>query len=211
VASLVLFASKSRSSAGEIVLTFDDIPAYTGNNIDDVIREQYSSLGVHFNDDGRAGGIVRAGISNGDPGNWKLEGTNGPNFLGQNIYGLTGIIDFDMPIYGFSVDAAEGNAPGLVDLVFDAYGPGGLLETETASSPVGIWTTIAFSTKSGITHIDFHSNSDYGLDNMRFSTTPLPEPSTWLLATIGAGGLWFVGRRPRVAKQLLQRTVMQSA
>ena len=80
-------AATSRLSLAETVITFDDIPAYQGNDINDVIREEYAHLGVHFNSDGRHSGIVRLGISQGDPGNWKLEGTNGPQFLGHNSHG----------------------------------------------------------------------------------------------------------------------------
>ena len=107
------------SSAGLTTLSFEDIPSYGGNSLSDVIREEYAHLGIHFNSDGRHSRIVRKGVSQGDPGNWDLEGTNGPQFLGQNSYGYTGLIEFDMSISGIRVDAAEGHS-GVRDLTFEA-------------------------------------------------------------------------------------------
>ena len=95
--------------AKSTTLRFDDLPAKDDNNTSDVIREEYSGFGVHFNSDGRHGGIVRAGVANGDPGNWDLDGTNGPYFLGHNSFGRTGRIEFDFPVSNFLVDAARGS------------------------------------------------------------------------------------------------------
>jgi len=172
---------------GQIVLTFDDIPSHTGNDTGDVIRTEYADLGVHFNGDGRHSGIVR---QNGptDPGNWDLTGTNGPQFLGHNSYGQTGVIEFDMPISFFQVDAAEGHS-GVFNLTFEAYDDTGLLEAVTLPSTVPeVWETITLSS-TGITRIEYHSQDAFGLDNMRF----IPEPATLLL--LGLGGLILRKRR----------------
>ena len=168
-------------SAG-VVIDFDDVAAHQSNSIDDVIREQYAHLGVHFNTDGRHSGIVRVGVSQGDPGNWDLEGTSGPQFLGHNSSGRTGSIEFDMPISGFQVDAAEGHA-GVIDLTFEAYDATGLLEAVTLERTAQeVWETITLQA-SGITRIEYHSQNDFGLDNIRF----VPEPAT--VALLGMGTL----------------------
>jgi hypothetical protein len=172
-ACTVLATSCPTSRAQSVILRFDDLPAKTGNALSDVIREQYSAFGVHFNVDGRAGGIVRAGIANGDPGNWNLNGTNGPNFLGHNSLGLTGTIDFDVPVYNFAVDAAWGHGT-LSGFTVKAFGPGGLLETQTVSSPATVWRTVALSATS-ITRIEYQASTNFGLDNIHFTT--IPEPS----------------------------------
>jgi len=180
---------------GETVLTFDDIPAYEGNNIDDVLREEYAHWGVHFNSDNRHSGIVRGGESNGDPGNWDLDGTNGPQFLGHNSSGRTGQIDFDLPMERFQVDAASGHSP-LTNVTFDAYGKNGLLESVTLESSIpGEWKTISLSV-SGITRIEYSSPSNFGLDNMRF-TPIVPEPSTFILLTTGLSALGLIVCRRR--------------
>lgn len=169
------------ASAGVITLTFDDIPAHTGNESSEVIREDYAHLGVHFNSDQRHGGIVRGGLSNGDPGNWDLEGTNGPQFLGHNSFGYTGLIEFDMPVSQFKVDAASGHA-SLTNLTFDAYIGNTLVESVTlAHSPEEVWTTIELSAV-GITRIEYRASRAYGLDNLRF----IPEPASAAMLLIGS-------------------------
>ena len=40
----------------------------------------------------------------------------------------------------------------------------------------------------------------FGLDDIKFSTLPIPEPSTWALRSFGLGGLfWTLRRRKAVA------------
>jgi hypothetical protein len=179
VVAILVLGISGRASA-TIVLTFDDVPAHDGNDINDVIREDYAHIGVHFNSDGRHSGIVRMGLSQGDPGGWLLEGTNGPQFLGHNFHGRTGLIEFDMPISGFQVDAAEGYY-GVEDLTFEAYDTIGLLESVTLSSTLpGIWETITLSA-TRITRIEYYSGSNFALDNMQF----VPEPAALGLLALG--------------------------
>ena len=172
-----------------VILTFDDVSAYEGNNIDDVLREEYAHLGVHFNSDGRHSGIVRGGESNGDPGNWDLDGTNGPQFLGHNWWGVTGMIEFDLPIEQFQIDVA------FTSVTFDAERDSGLLESVASQSlDRGEWQTISLSV-SGITRIEYSSRSVFGLDNMRF--TAIPEPSALILLTTGLSALGLIVYRKR--------------
>jgi hypothetical protein len=185
--------------AAETVLTFDNIAAHDGNNLTDVIREDYSSLGVHFNSDGRHSGIVRLGISQGDPGSWRLEGSNGPQFLGHNNYGRTGLITFDAPVEHFRIDAAHGSV-GVRNLTFTAYGSSGLLEQVTlAQTSPGAWATISL-TSTGITRIEYTSPSNFGLDNMRFEPVSVPEPGTFALLAAGGVGLTGWARKRRRAR-----------
>jgi len=185
-ATVLILGIGATAAYGQVVLTFDDIPAHEGNNIEDVIREEYAHFGVHFNGDGRHSGIARLGLSQGDPGNWNLEGSNGPQFLGHNSYGRTGLIEFDMPIWAFRVDAARGH-DGITDLTFEAYDATGLLEVVTLPSTAPqVWETISLSA-TGITRIEYHSPENFGLDNMQF----VPEPATVLLVGLGSLTLFY--------------------
>jgi hypothetical protein len=188
---------------GGTVITFDDVPAIRlGNNLSDVIREEYAGLGVHFNRDGRFSGIVRMGLSQGDPGNWDLEGSNGPQFLGHNVYGRTGLIEFDWPVMSFKIDAAHAHDVGVQNLTFRAYDATGLLESVTLPSSVpGVWQTISLSA-AGITRIEYSSGQSFALDNMVFA--PVPEPSTLALLSVGSLGLLaYVWRRRKHLAYLL--------
>ena len=74
--SSALAAVLLSSSATAAVITFDEFAADDANGA--IPAARYSSLGVTFvgTDDGSTWG----GNSNGNPGNWGIEGTNGAIF-----------------------------------------------------------------------------------------------------------------------------------
>jgi len=124
------------------------------------------------------GYIVWGGNSNGDPGNWNLEGTNGPAFLGHNsASSLTGPtinfagtqeqVTFDVGVpnsFSFTLEVTPVNS-GIVGATqsFALAGNGG---------PDGVWTTIALEGPLDEVRIAFQAGTAsgifYGIDNLNF-------------------------------------------
>ncbi len=164
------------------VIRFDEFPAdNTGGALP---AARYSSLGVTFvtTDDGGTIG----GIANGDPGNWKLNGTNGPIFSGFNgdSYSLTML--FNNPATGFSLDVSrsEGSAAGDT-FTLAGYRLGSLVDSKTVTlGNINTWTTVLLNgivdeTRWSGQGAGFHP---FGVDNVRW--TNIPEPSAAVLAML---------------------------
>jgi hypothetical protein len=102
------------SNAGSI--DFDDLPA--ANNGQQTLAEEYAHLGVHFvtTDDG----ATWSGISNGDPGGWKVEGTEGPTFAGFDGTSYSFAAVFESPVTEVQLDVARA-AGGTHLLYFDDF------------------------------------------------------------------------------------------
>ena len=82
-------------------------------------------------------------------------------------------------------DAAQTNS-----VAFDASGT---LYAASVGGPDGDGYIFDFPAAGGSSTF-----ASFGLDDPEsIAFAPVPEPSTWLLATFGVGGLWFVRRRSR--------------
>jgi hypothetical protein len=171
------------ATAGTIVLTFDDLPVspccvFVGAQVGD----QYAAQGVHFalTDFG-----VIAGLSNGDSGNWGLEGTNGPNSDGFNFrtgYSMT--LTFSTPVSGFSMDFARANSSLRTNVfTIEALSHTAGLESHTIPfGDVNQWQTVTLA-EPNIYSLTFSSSSGpngltgaFGVDNLRFQTPDAPPP-----------------------------------
>ena len=157
-------------------IRFDDIPAFSKP------LEQYSGLGFHFSN---AGYGVALGMSNGDTGNWQLNGTDGPNFLGFVPYyspsGLAQTITLDLPATNFSLDVSKAYSGSYSSFTFtlDAFDAGHtLVGTQTVTlSTVNTWLTVSVAA-AAITEIGFSSSQLFGVDHLQFTqTTAVPEPA----------------------------------
>ncbi len=135
---VLVLALATPALAGTI--TFDELPSRN----DDAQRlgEEYAAFGVHFhtNNDGS----TWAGIAGGDPGDWGIEGTNGPAFAGFNgaSYGLTAT--FDAPVAGVRLDVASSQGTTHdSDFTLEGYRNGILVErVSTPIGQVGDWVTV---------------------------------------------------------------------
>jgi hypothetical protein len=172
--------------ASPITLTFDDLTAGTQ------VGNQYAADGVNFSltDNG-----IQVGLANGDPGNWGVNGDNGPYFDGVNgtpAYGDT--LTFLSPVSNFSVDSSRTNGSAAGDqLTVSAFAGATLLGSQTITfGSVNTWTTVSLAL-SGITSVTIQGSGSgfhpFGIDNIVYTqgASTVPEPASAGLALIGAG------------------------
>jgi hypothetical protein len=110
------------------------------------LTSEYLDLGVTFEttDDGSVWG----GLSNGNPGTWGLEGTNGPAFLGFNGASYSATMLFDVPVSEFSLDMAPSGGWSMAEDLFtlEGYLDGALVD-QVSLPPLGFatWMTVALA------------------------------------------------------------------
>lgn len=189
---LALFIGAVASAQAQVTITFDDISAGSQP------AEQYASRGVHFSSG--SFGVV-AGIANGDPGNWSLNGTAGPYFLGFNgnpSYGAT--VTFDSAVPTVSVDVSRSNGSSGGDtFTLTAFSGATQVATQTLSlASINVWqTATVFS--SSITSVQFLGSGGgfhpYGLDNLQIGTQAIPESSTYVMLALGLVAVGWSRRR----------------
>jgi hypothetical protein len=160
--------------------------------------------------------FLLVGLANGDPGNWGMEGSNGPKLLGiSGDFGSRGqnytgpgdteyaAIDFTVPntttpnVVNVSFDVLERSSGSSTFATFFGLKNGSLVTTITPTlSAVTIdgyseqMATVSFS---GIDEIRFNTTIYGGVDN--FVISPVPEPSTLALAGLSGLGLLVFRRR----------------
>lgn len=186
--------------AGADTINFDEFPA-TNNNVP--LTVLYAGMGVTFGTDNSG---TWGGNSNGDPGNWDLEGTNGPQFLGNNGLnnGSTYVtsIFFATSVANVSVDVSRsnGSSPGQT-LTASAFDGATLLGSTTVTlGPINTWTTISLMFE-GIDSVILDGSqtgfSPYGVDDLNFNVSAaVPEPASLTLLLVGT--LFFGWRRFRL-------------
>lgn len=186
-------------TANASVITFDEFAPANNNN--SVLTEEYAALGIHFitTDDGSTWG----GNSQGNPGNWGLEGTNGPAFLGFNgsSYSLTANFDAPMGLVSLDVSRSIGSSSGNT-FTLDAYSGITLLGSQTVTlGPINSWSTISIAA-AGIDNIQMSGSGGwwrpFGVDNLSFTGAVIPAPGALLLAGIGASLVANLRRRKNI-------------
>lgn len=207
-ATLLLIAVQPALAA---TITFDEFSAGNSNS---PITNLYAPLGVTFGSDNSG---IWNGTSQGDPGNWALEGSNGNAFLGNN--GLNNGSSYVSSFFfstlvsnvSFDVSRSNGSNPGQ-GLVASAYSGATLLSSQSILfGAINSWTSMVFGiggissliitgsatgfSPFGLDNLQFSNTLVSGLDNPQLDVTAIPEPETYALMLAGLGLLGFVTRR----------------
>jgi hypothetical protein len=197
--------TQANFSSNATLINFDNLTGGNCNLCGPSVTNQYSSLGVTFNNPSLPGQDtadtnLTASFPNASPQNLLFIEQGG---LQNDAQAAPFQILFSVPVttvgfnFGSSTDAF---------LELDAYGTGHqLLETEDfvgTASPIGLAGFAGLQESTPIVELDvsYHPNSDptrtfnLSIDNLQFQGNGVPEPST--MALIGAGFLGIaVGRR----------------
>jgi len=145
-------------------MLFDDAYAQFGQGSEP--EWFYAIYGVTFNNDWGYG--VIGGMSNGNPGSWNVEGTNGPAAWG--LWPGPHAIYFESPVTGVSLDILRGIEDATITL--DAYLDGALVDSQvaTVSGPFD-FETVSFAGPIDTIGWEHHPYV-FGIDNIRYSGLP---------------------------------------
>jgi hypothetical protein len=179
-------------AASAATIAFDD--AYAAN-VSRPATSYQESQGVTI------GGTYFAtvgGIGNGDPGNWRLGGTNGSAFLGCNSgVSCSPTFSFASDVSSLSLDLGLGGNLGwtanfTVTALLDGMPVATQGLTLAAVSNPGPWGTVSFDTtldQIRVTATYGGGAFAFGIDNVVYTNaTGVPEP-----ATLGLFGLAVLG------------------
>jgi len=168
---VVLFALPV--AAGTI--NFDEHAPANSNRV--LLSEEYADMGVHFmvTDDGS----VWSGLSDGDPGGWLLEGTNGSAFAGFNGRSYEMTILMDEAVENFSLDVARsGGSSEAATFTLTGFLAGTLVEdvvVDIGTMAINQWTTASLSQPVDEVHLIGSSGlrEPFGVDNLQWGGDPV--------------------------------------
>ena len=198
---IAAFALAQTSIANATAITFDEIPAMNNGT---PLTSAYAGVGVTF--DNRNSGIW-GGLSQGNPGNWAVNGTSGPQFLGDNgvnngqTYAQSIFVATAQLSVSFDASRTEGSAAGQT-LTVNAYDPlSDLVATETITlGDLNVWSTFTLNA-ADIVRVDTVGSaqgfSPYAIDNLKFinvSTVP-DQASTLALSSLSGLSLMLFRRQ----------------
>jgi hypothetical protein len=155
-------------AAGAGTISFDEVPP--GNNNRATLSEEYAHMGVHFitTDDG----VIWSGMSDGDPGGWALEGSNGSAFVGFNgqSYEMSALLDEVVERFRLDVTRANGST---LDNFFTLVGyRGGSFVDEVyvdlGAAAVNEWTTVELIEPVDEVHMYGEGGQPFGVDNVQW-------------------------------------------
>jgi hypothetical protein len=174
LASAFALAAGLAGSAAAGTLDFEEIPAANANRPG--LSEEYATLGVHFHntDDG----ALWDGTSRGDPGDWRVEGSNGSAFVGFNGASYAMVATFDAPVIDVEVDVApaHGARPGTL-FTLEGYREGLLVgRHELRLGVTGEWLTAAMEPEVDTLRLAGSGEGyhPFALDNLRWLSAEEP-------------------------------------
>lgn len=156
-------------SAQAATISFDEIqPA---NNNRDILTDEYTEMGVQFV--GTDDGSIWSGMSDGDPGGWAIEGTNGSAFVGLNgrSYELTVLLDQAVEAFRIDVTRASGSTADAALMVvgFRNGAPVEEIFFDLGSYGINEWSTIELSEDvDEVNWVVSGGRQPYGLDNLQW-------------------------------------------
>lgn len=200
-AALFAVAGVTATASAETI-TFDEF-AYDNSN-GTIPADEYAALGVTFmgTDDGSTWG----GNSNGDPGNWDLEGTNGAGFSGYNGQSDGMTLLFAGDITNFSMDTARSNGSSDGDsITLEGWLNGVLQETVSVFfGNINEWATLSITgVFDEVRWVGAGSGfNPFGVDNINytFADGQVPIPAALPIFLSGLAALGFRSRRRKQAK-----------
>jgi hypothetical protein len=164
--ALLFSALAAPATAGTI--SFDEVPP--GNNNRATLSEEYAHMGVHFitTDDG----VIWSGISDGDPGGWALEGTNGSAFVGFNglSYEMSALLDEVVGRFRLDVTRGDGSElPTFFTLV--GYQGGSWVDevfVDLGTVAVNEWVTVELIEPIDEVHMYGEGDQPFAIDNLQW-------------------------------------------
>ncbi len=187
--ALGLAVSGSGALKGALV-DFDNLPGGGTIPADTILTSQYASIGVTFSASENGSPVSSAVINTYSPisSNYWANTNNGS--FGPRYDVL--IMEFADPVSGVGWLT---QSYGGLSITFNAYDAGyNLLETIVVT---GDWVPTSFAA-AGISRIEALQPDDgwgWGMDNLAFSSAPIPEPATYAMLALGLAAASLLRRK----------------
>lgn len=189
--AFIFMVSASVSAA---VIDFED--AYAAFGYRGQVGDFYADKGLTVS--GNYFGLI-GGVSQGDPGNFDLEGTNGPSSLAVNTITHTIDLNFDAVVdltldlgidFGYTSDITIITYAGGAEVSNNM-----ITLTDTLNNGYGTWYDMSWE---GVDRVFLEATSGWrawSIDNLVFETAEVPEPAMIAVLAIGLLGGFAASRK----------------